>query len=229
MSNVRFLCEAAKLKMAHEQIVRETAKLTLYALKRNEIKQMIPALELYRKLLSAGFVFKKKYLEKFPRYTIRRYRQIQARILQQTILDVEKLWQCSNTIVDEFNDDDASNIQHCHRRECRPRQFLNNAEFLQLDPILNDILLILCFLKWLVLQMLFYGFSMFPGTIRPRCTTMPWSIWPALVVLWGVCWMFIYPGLDKQAEHDKGLGSLIDAYQQGKHRLLYYMFTCAGS
>lgn len=25
---------------------------------------------------------------------------------------------------------------------------------------------------------------------RPPCTTMPWSIWPALVVLWGVCWMF---------------------------------------
>lgn len=22
------------------------------------------------------------------------------------------------------------------------------------------------------------------------CLTMPWTIWPALVVLWGVCWMF---------------------------------------
>ncbi len=23
---------------------------------------------------------------------------------------------------------------------------------------------------------------------------MPWTIWPALVVLWGVCWMFIQHG-----------------------------------
>jgi hypothetical protein len=26
--------------------------------------------------------------------------------------------------------------------------------------------------------------------LRAPCTTMPWTIWPALVVLWGVCWMF---------------------------------------
>lgn len=31
----------------------------------------------------------------------------------------------------------------------------------------------------------------FPGGIRYLCTTMPWTIWPTLVVLWGVCWMFI--------------------------------------
>lgn len=30
----------------------------------------------------------------------------------------------------------------------------------------------------------------FPNRHRPPCTTMPWTIWPALVVLWGVCWMF---------------------------------------
>lgn len=28
---------------------------------------------------------------------------------------------------------------------------------------------------------------------RPKCTTMPWNIWPFLVVLWGVCWMFVPP------------------------------------
>jgi hypothetical protein len=28
---------------------------------------------------------------------------------------------------------------------------------------------------------------------RPKCTTMPWEIWPSLVVLWGVCWMFYPP------------------------------------
>ncbi|KAK4164313.1 hypothetical protein QBC43DRAFT_317935 [Cladorrhinum sp. PSN259] len=33
--------------------------------------------------------------------------------------------------------------------------------------------------------------SEFPCNRRHFCTTMPWTIWPALVVLWGVCWMFI--------------------------------------
>ncbi|KAH7006390.1 hypothetical protein EDB82DRAFT_493473 [Fusarium venenatum] len=31
----------------------------------------------------------------------------------------------------------------------------------------------------------------FPNNIRHTCTTMPWTISPALLVLWGVCWMFI--------------------------------------
>jgi predicted membrane protein len=31
----------------------------------------------------------------------------------------------------------------------------------------------------------------FPNNIRYICTTMPWTIRPALLVLWGVCWMFI--------------------------------------
>ncbi|CAH0046589.1 unnamed protein product, partial [Clonostachys solani] len=30
----------------------------------------------------------------------------------------------------------------------------------------------------------------FPHAVRHLCTTMPWTIWPALIVLWGVCWMF---------------------------------------
>lgn len=38
--------------------------------------------------------------------------------------------------------------------------------------------------------LLFCNFSEFPNKHRPPCTTMPWNIWPALVVLWGVCWMF---------------------------------------
>ena len=32
--------------------------------------------------------------------------------------------------------------------------------------------------------------SEFPNRLRPPCTTMPWNVRPALVVLWGVCWMF---------------------------------------
>jgi hypothetical protein len=30
----------------------------------------------------------------------------------------------------------------------------------------------------------------FPNNFRHLCTTMPWTIAPALLVLWGVCWMF---------------------------------------
>ena len=36
-------------------------------------------------------------------------------------------------------------------------------------------------------------FFMFPGRLRPPCTTMPWTVWPSLMVLWGVCWMFYWP------------------------------------
>ncbi len=42
----------------------------------------------------------------------------------------------------------------------------------------------------LYLLLLYLSFSEFPNRLRPPCTTMPWTIWPALVVLWGVCWMF---------------------------------------
>ncbi|MCJ1325608.1 hypothetical protein MMC10_002271 [Thelotrema lepadinum] len=33
----------------------------------------------------------------------------------------------------------------------------------------------------------------YSSRLRPPCLSMPWTTWPALVVLWGVCWMF-YPG-----------------------------------
>jgi len=36
-------------------------------------------------------------------------------------------------------------------------------------------------------------FFEFPDRRRPPCTTMPWNIWPALIILWGVCWMFYSP------------------------------------
>ena len=38
----------------------------------------------------------------------------------------------------------------------------------------------------------FPGFVELPNKHRPPCTTMPWCIWPVLVVLWGVCWMFYW-------------------------------------
>lgn len=42
----------------------------------------------------------------------------------------------------------------------------------------------------LIFDTVFSNFSEFPNNMRPPCTTMPWTIWPALLVLWGVCWMF---------------------------------------
>lgn len=41
----------------------------------------------------------------------------------------------------------------------------------------------------------------FPDGDEPMCMTMPWNILPALVVLWGVCWMFYSsPGYVDQTE-----------------------------
>lgn len=42
----------------------------------------------------------------------------------------------------------------------------------------------------------------FPNNIRHTCTTMPWTILPSLLVLWGVCWMFIIGS--SQPEHEWG-------------------------
>jgi hypothetical protein len=55
----------------------------------------------------------------------------------------------------------------------------------------------------------------FPSGIRHLCTTMPWTIWPVLVVLWGVCWMFIqqeHGGVDKGSSLplDQRLGQHVD-------------------
>lgn len=50
------------------------------------------------------------------------------------------------------------------------------------------ILIFLCFFS-------VFFFSVFPDNFRHLCTTMPWTIWPALVVLWGVCWMFYEPSV----------------------------------
>lgn len=44
--------------------------------------------------------------------------------------------------------------------------------------------------KVLYILLFYLSFSEFPNRLRPPCTTMPWTIWPVLVVLWGVCWMF---------------------------------------
>jgi hypothetical protein len=61
--------------------------------------------------------------------------------------------------------------------------------------ILMRVLQFLAFLLQRILHQLqiFCRFAEFPNRCRPKCTTMPWSIWPSLMVLWGVCWMFYTP------------------------------------
>ncbi|PNP60576.1 hypothetical protein FNYG_14679 [Fusarium nygamai] len=43
----------------------------------------------------------------------------------------------------------------------------------------------------------------FPNNMRHVCRTMPWTILPALLVLWGVCWMFILGPGDLEPEKSK--------------------------
>ncbi|KAH6995624.1 hypothetical protein BKA56DRAFT_138277 [Ilyonectria sp. MPI-CAGE-AT-0026] len=69
---------------------------------------------------------------------------------------------------------------------------------------------------WLVLEWCVVFFpvpSKFPGGRRYLCTTMPWTIWPALVVLWGVCWMF-YPSPTGGELALKNLDRLLDKSNQ---------------
>ena len=54
-------------------------------------------------------------------------------------------------------------------------------------------------------------FADWPDGQRPLSTTMPWTIKPSLVVLWGVCWMFYYhnarvnqPQEEAQPQQDLG-------------------------
>lgn len=61
--------------------------------------------------------------------------------------------------------------------------------------------------------LLYHLFFESPGRIRHLCTTMPWTIWPALVVLWGICWMFIQQLWQNEA--DEGIGFLVPPEQVG--------------
>ena len=46
----------------------------------------------------------------------------------------------------------------------------------------------------------------FPDNIRHLCTTMPWTIRPSLVVLWGVCWMFFAHRVELEEDRDQENG-----------------------
>ena len=78
--------------------------------------------------------------------------------------------------------------------------YLHNLILRDENPQLEELIQTLLLLEYLALLLqnslqyllLFCKFAEFPNRHRPKCTTMPWNIWPSLVILWGVCWMF-YP------------------------------------
>lgn len=51
-------------------------------------------------------------------------------------------------------------------------------------------------------------FSVFPGWVRPVSTTWPWTIKPALAVLWGVCWQYFPSG---NFDSDVDVGTMASA------------------
>jgi hypothetical protein len=58
------------------------------------------------------------------------------------------------------------------------------------------------------------GFPTDPG--QPSCSTMPWNIRPALVVLWGVCWMFARPPSQVSPRDRSGVKGGVDFAILGK-------------
>lgn len=72
----------------------------------------------------------------------------------------------------------------------------------QFEVLTDDI----CRLMVWLLEVLFWTlpslgkFYEFAHRHRLPCTTMPWHIWPALIVLWGVCWMFHYPSTSNEPD-----------------------------
>lgn len=93
---------------------------------------------------------------------------------------------------------DWSEIKHhCRSLVSLIHRELANVELVQrLLTLAFQALLLLRIFQFLLKDIGFEGFGVFPNRQRPRCTTMPWNLWPSLVVLWGVCWMFYDPWSD---------------------------------
>jgi hypothetical protein len=108
----------------------------------------------------------------------------------QYAIGVSRSSQFSRVAVDEFE------------RELEEQRQLN--ELGRIRRLIN--LLTLLWQRILESLIFFSNFSVFPNKHRPPCTTMPWNIRPALVVLWGVCWMFY----DRRSPIDSSLQSSLE-------------------
>ncbi|EAT88544.1 hypothetical protein SNOG_03339 [Parastagonospora nodorum SN15] len=92
--------------------------------------------------------------------------------------------------------------------ELEQRQSERSME--RLERFMRDVTLRL---QMLVVLLLLCGkFSGVSDNDQPMCTTMPWNIRPALIVLWGVCWMFYTPegNVDPTGRQDTGLDRNLD-------------------
>jgi hypothetical protein len=69
---------------------------------------------------------------------------------------------------------------------------LIRAELRRRKELIDRFLVFLAMQWQKLLESLLFSHNVFefPNKHRPPCTTMPWNIPPALIVLWGVCWMF---------------------------------------
>jgi len=119
----------------------------------------------------------------------------EIRVKQKSLLNLNDLWiqhQSQNVSFSRLCLEVQAKLELQAERE-QPeqveREILEHERIARLWRILEYLaLLLLSILRFLLSCRKFGGFQ---NRQRPRCTTMPWNIWPSLVVLWGVCWMFI--------------------------------------
>jgi hypothetical protein len=129
----------------------------------------------------------------------------EVRAKQQSLLDLNDLWIHQQLQIASYNrfyvkvQAKRETLQQMLRKQLdqEAREQLEQAEREQLEheriarlwrSLEYLALLLLSILRFLLGCSKFGGFQ---NRQRPRCTTMPWNIWPSLVVLWGVCWMFV--------------------------------------
>jgi hypothetical protein len=131
---------------------------------------------------------------------IRRIRFTLEKEPQASRLDVLHVlsgtWRCWHDILKE-REEQQRRKRESIRLNKRSKELKVLLDFLKtlwglLDTIIELMQAVRVYIT-LILNTISSGFSEFPNSMRPPCTTMPWTIWPALVVLWGVCWMFYTP------------------------------------
>lgn len=99
------------------------------------------------------------------------------------------LWQIKWPIIEERELRVLMEVKEARRKRIQElfESFMTRVER-SIRALASRLLIMLSFFLILCISS---GFPTDPG--QPSCSTMPWNIRPALVVLWGVCWMFARP------------------------------------
>lgn len=119
------------------------------------------------------------------------YREAQSRLQQiyayEELLETE--YQTVESQLQQLRSVEDALDEEQRQKEEEKRQFEIYME--HIERFIREVAIRLrIFLEFLYIFCKFSGFS---DSHQPVCMTMPWNIRPALVVLWGVCWMFYYP------------------------------------